>query len=108
MLGASAVGCDLSSVAKFSDKQSSSKQNSIEEPKSTVEDFDDDDDEFSEGLTSNQKCALGFIWFVSGVYSVMSQQILTKEKEVHCTLRAELTDKFNFISLFVAIGKKIR
>ena len=51
-------------MAKFSDKQSSSKQNSIEEPKSTVEDFDDDDDEFSEGLTSNQKCALGFIWFV--------------------------------------------
>lgn len=57
-----------------------------------------------EGLTSKQKVALGFIWFVSGSYSLMSEQILSKEREVHCSLRSDLSDKFNFMSLFIAIG----
>ena len=108
LLGASAV-CDLSSVAKLSKQTSSeaeSKKDSIE--KAEAEEEDDEYDEFSEGLTSNQKCALGFIWFVSGIYSCMSQQILSKERDVHCNIRSDLTDKFNLISLFIAIGKYVR
>lgn len=57
-----------------------------------------------EGLTSVQKVALGFIWVVSGVYSLMSEQILSKERDILCSLRSDLSDKFNFMSLFIAIG----
>ena len=105
LLGASAV-CDLSSVAKLSKQTSSeaeSKKDSIEKAEAEEED-DDEYDEFSEGLTSNQKCALGFIWFVSAIYAVMSRAILSKEKDVHCNIRSDLADKFNIISLFIAIG----
>ena len=71
---------------------------------SDVRKVEEDGEEMAEGLTSRQKCALGFIWFVSGVYSVMSNQILTKERDVHCSLRSDLNDKFNFLSLFIAMG----
>ena len=64
----------------------------------------DEDEDIPEGLTSIQKCALGFIWLVSGVYSVMSDQVLTKERDVTCSLRCDLNEKFNFISLFIAIA----
>ena len=63
-----------------------------------------DEEELGEGLTAKQKTALGFIWIVSAVYSIMSQQILTKERDFPCSLRSDLSDKFNYISLFVAIG----
>ena len=66
--------------------------------------IEDDEDDIPEGLTSQQKCALGFIWFISGVYSVLSDQILTKERDVQCSLRNDVNDKFNFISLFIAIA----
>ena len=108
LLGASAV-CVLSSVAKLSKQTSSeaeSKKDSIE--KVEAEEEDDEYDEFSEGLTSNQKCALGFVWFVSAIYSCMSRQILSKERDIHCNIRSDLTDKFNIISLFIAIGKYVK
>ena len=88
------------------------KQSSTETPKETTEETgnskpeaQEEEEEYAEGLTSNQKCALGFIWFVSAVYSILSQQILSKERDIHCSLRSELSDNFNFISLFIAIGK---
>ena len=106
LLGGTAIGCDLSSVAKLD------KQSSTETPKETIEETGkpetsaapEEEEEYAEGLTSNQKCALGFIWFVSAVYSILSQQILSKERDIHCSLRSELSDNFNFISLFIAIG----
>ena len=106
LLGGTAIGCDLSSVAKLD------KQSSTETPKEPIEETNaghasalEEEEEYAEGLTSNQKCALGFIWFVSAVYSILSQQILSKERDIHCSLRSELSDNFNFISLFIAIGK---
>ena len=35
-------------------------------------------EEESEGLTTKQKLAVGFIWLVAGIYSVMSNSILSK------------------------------
>ena len=44
------------------------------------------------------------LFLFSGAYSVMSHQILSKERDIQCSLRADISDKFNFISLFIAIG----
>ncbi len=82
LLGATAVGCsDLASTAG----QSDSKKKDDED-----DDDDDDDDldeEMAEGLTAKQKAALGFVWFVSGVYAMMAREILSKERDVPCSIR---------------------
>ena len=66
MLGAStAMGMELSRSADMEKPEP-------EEPE--ICGFDDE----SEGLTAKQKSALGFIWLVSGVYSVLSEHILSK------------------------------
>ena len=66
MLGAStAMGMELSRSADMEKPEP-------EEPE--ICGFDDE----SEGLTAKQKSALGFIWLVSGVYSLLSEQILSK------------------------------
>lgn len=65
--------------------------------------LDDDEDEYNDGLTARQKIALGFIWLTSGVYSILSDQVLSKERFVPCTLRQELHEKMNMISLIAAI-----
>ena len=65
---------------------------------------DDDEDDFAAGITGLQKAVLGFIWFASGVYSILSEQVLSKERVVPCTLRQELSQNMNLISLLLAIG----
>jgi len=89
MLGSTAMGMEL--------PLSRSTTVTDEEPMCSFE-------EESEGLTTKQKLAVGFIWLVAGIYSVMSNSILSKEREVFCSLRSDLSDKFNFMSLFIAIG----
>ena len=70
MLGASATGMELPGVSR-------STTADIEKT-TTVEDEPEIFDDESEGLTAKQKSALGFIWLVSGVYSVLSEHILSK------------------------------
>lgn len=65
---------------------------------------DDDDDELAEGLTGKQKTALGFIWSVSAAYALLAKEILSKERFVPCSVRHQLTEDMNLISLIVAIG----
>ena len=63
------------------------------------DDFGDD-----EGVYARNKSALGFIWFVSMGYSVMSKEIMSKERFVPCSVRQDLGEKINILSLVIAIG----
>ena len=62
------------------------------------------DEEDIQGLTPVQKGLLSFVWMVSIIYSLISNVILTKERDVQCSVRSDLTTKFDIVSLFVAIG----
>ena len=72
MLGASATGMELPGVSRSTTADIEKTTTVEDEPEMCG--FDDE----SEGLTAKQKSALGFIWLVSGVYSVLSEQILSK------------------------------
>ena len=41
---------------------------------------------------------------MSLAYSMLAEEVLSKERFVPCSVRQELTDKFNLLSLVVAIG----
>ena len=62
------------------------------------------DDWEREGLTALQKGFLSFIWMSSVVYSIMSNVILTKERDVKCSVRSDLEVKFNLISIIFVIA----
>lgn len=96
LTGSAAVGFDIPQ----GDEQTEEKLMAAEDK----DEEEEDDEEVGEGLTAKQKSAIGFVWCVSGAYSLMSHQILSKERDVQCSLRSDLGDKFNIISLFVAIG----
>ena len=64
------------------------------------DDFGDD-----EGVYARNKSALGFIWFVSMGYSVMSKEIMSKERFVPCSVRQDLGEKINILSLVIATCK---
>ena len=51
-----------------------SRSTTVTEEEPLMSGFEDE----SEGLTTKQKLALGFIWLVAGVYSVLSNSILSK------------------------------
>ena len=71
MLGAStAMGMEI----PLSRSTTADMEKPEPEPEPEICGFDDE----SEGLTAKQKSALGFIWLVSGVYSILSEQILSK------------------------------
>lgn len=84
--------------------EASVKADSTNGDEARKEEEEEDDEDMGEGLTAKQKSALGFIWFVSGIYSILSDQILSKERDVHCSLRSDLSEKFNYMSLIVAIA----
>ena len=71
MLGAStAMGMEI----PLSRSTTADMEKPEPEPEPEICGFDDE----SEGLTAKQKSALGFIWFVAGIYSIMSDHILSK------------------------------
>ena len=37
---------------------------------------EEEEDDYAAGLTARQKSALGFIWFMSAVYSIMTDQVI--------------------------------
>ncbi|QQP42418.1 Uncharacterized protein FKW44_017073 [Caligus rogercresseyi] len=65
---------------------------------------DEEEEEFEgmDGLSPSQKGVLGFIWFVSLVYSLLSPQIF-KKKSTTCVLRDELNTNLNIVSLVLMI-----
>jgi len=83
------------------------KQNSSEThppPADQSTSHDEEDDDYVAGLTARQKSALGFIWFMSAVYAIMTDQVLSKQRFVPCSVRQELSDRFNFISLIAVVA----
>ena len=75
--------------------------------KKSKDDFDDLDDDVMEGFTALQKTFLVFIWMSSLVYSMISNVILTKERDVKCSMRSDLEIKFNLVSIIVVIAVPI-
>ena len=88
---------------EFQDEQFSQK-----ESKGSSETLAALEEDAGEGnLSSKQKSALGFIWVVSVGYSLLNKVILSKERDVQCSVRSDLTEKFNLISLVAVIGVPI-
>ena len=69
--------------------------------------FEDLDDDTMEGFTALQKTFLVFIWMSSLVYSMISNVILTKERDVKCSMRSDLDITFNLVSIIVVIAVPI-
>ena len=69
--------------------------------------FEDLDDDTMEGFTALQKTFLVFIWMSSLVYSMISNVILTKERDVKCSMRSDLEITFNLVSIIVVIAVPI-
>jgi hypothetical protein len=69
-----------------------------------VNDDSDDEDAAEGGINARNKVALGFIWIVATGYAVMSKEIMSKERFVPCSVRQDLTDRVNVLSLVIAIG----
>ena len=68
------------------------------------DDMEEMEDWENEGLSALQKTLLGFIWMSSLVYAMISNVILTKKRDVKCSVRSDLRSKFNVVSLFVVIA----
>ena len=69
--------------------------------------FEDLDDDTMEGFSALQKTFLVFIWMSSLVYSMISNVILTKERDVKCSMRSDLEITFNLVSIIVVIAVPI-
>lgn len=89
----------LQQSSKFSSQDSKSFDDG-----SQVELDDDDDDWEREGFTAMQKTLLAFIWFSSLIYSMMSNVILTKKRDVKCSVRSDLEIMFNLVSIITVIA----
>ena len=80
---------------------------SSQDSKSFIDDTkedDDDDDWQREGFTALQKTLLSFIWFSSLIYSMISNVILTKKRDVKCSVRSDLEIMFNLVSIIFVIA----
>ena len=62
-------------------------------------DLGDDDGK----LTARQKGVLGFVWTVAGVYSLMSEQILSKGIPPPCSVVEDLDNNLNVASVVIAL-----
>ena len=79
-----------------------SKSKSIE----IVEDIEEEEEDMAEGFTKIQKSALGFVWAASAGYACLTDKVLSKVEgdEVICSVREDLSEKFNILSVFVVIA----
>ena len=81
LLGTTAIGCaDLTSNTGHSETKE-------DDDKKDEEEEEEEDEEPTEGLNAQQKAALGFVWFVSGIYAMLAKEILSKERDVSCSIR---------------------
>ncbi|XP_040580188.1 uncharacterized protein [Lepeophtheirus salmonis] len=74
----------------------------LEEIEKEEEDYEVEEYSGIDGLGVIQKSILGFIWFVSFVYSLLSPQIFGKTSN-SCVLRDPLDSKLNILSLIIII-----
>ena len=63
----------------------------------------DDEDRLHPGLAVVDKITLGSIWFVSFVYGILTDHIISKQVDLPCQVNHDLDNKFGFASVFLAI-----
>ena len=82
-----------------------SKSKSVE----IVEDTEEGEIGEGEGLTKIQKGALAFVWGASLIYACLTDKVLSKVQtdQVICSVREDLSDKFNILSVLMIIGLPI-
>ena len=83
-----------------------SSRTSSKSSDNSSEDWDFEEDREEEGLTKIQKGALAFVWASSGIYSLFTDKMLSKvqKDEVICSMREDLNDKLNIISVLMVIA----
>ena len=89
---------ELQESTKFSSQDSKSFDNG------SKEELDEDDDWQQEGFTALQKTFLVIIWMSSLIYGMISNVILTKKRDVKCSVRSDLESMFNIVSIIVVIA----
>jgi hypothetical protein len=97
-----------SSSRRISRLSKSSNGSSGSQKKKTVEIIEHDFEEEVEvdGFTKIQKGALGFVWGASCLYACITDKILSKVQsdEVICSMREDLSEKFNIISVLMVVA----
>jgi len=63
----------------------------------------DEEDNLYAGLTMFDKCILGTIWGVSFIYSVLTEQVLSKKIDVPCSVSDHIGENFGIASIILAI-----
>ena len=83
-----------------------SRSGSRNSNKSSEEDFDFEEDREEEGFTKIQKGALAFVWASSSIYALLTDKMMSKEQkdEVICSMREDLNDKLNIMSVLMIIA----
>jgi hypothetical protein len=70
--------------------------------------MEDVEDIEGEGFTKIQKGAVSFVWGASAVYACITDKLLSKSStEVICSVREDLSEKFNIVSVFYVVGLPI-
>ena len=85
-------------AANFPSQDSKSFNNSAKSVE--MEELED----MREGFSALQKTLLVFIWMSSLIYGLISNVILTKERDVKCSVRSDLEITFNLVSIIVVIA----
>ena len=57
----------------------------------------------SDGPSIRDKCIIGSIWFVSFIFSVLTEQILSKSSNVPCSVNDDIGTGFGSASIMIAI-----
>ena len=55
--------------------QGSSETHPVDQPAAATS-HEEEEDDYAAGLTARQKSALGFIWFMSAMYAIMTDQVM--------------------------------
>ena len=63
----------------------------------------EDEDRLHPGLRMIDKVTLGAIWGFSFLYSVLTEQVLSKKVDLPCNISHDLEDKFQLASAYLAI-----
>ena len=63
----------------------------------------EDEDRLHPGLLMVDKVTLGAIWVLSFLYSILTEQILSKKVDLPCRVSHNLEDKFELASVILAI-----
>ena len=71
----------MSSLVNDSDifhAQGSSETHPVDQPAAAMAaaSHEEEEDDYAAGLTARQKSALGFIWFMSAMYAIMTDQVI--------------------------------